>query len=140
MLCRDAGEGGYGLMSGSVKVVQILGVIACLLCALVVLVNVGIGAAYHRDQASGYLVPAALLFGAIGICLYVLLQKRGGAFGTLLNGLSVLIGAAVSVFGAYLIFGDPGDALLWSPVLALGLCLTLAGVTKFMKGGAHALS
>ena len=127
-------------MSGSVKVVQILGVIACLLCALVVLVNVGNGAAYHPDQANGYLAAAALHFGAIGFCLYLLLQKRGGAVGTLLNGLSVLIGAGVSVFGTFLILGDPGDALLWSPVLALGLCLALAGVTMLMKGGAHAVS
>jgi len=89
------------------------------------LMNVGgaaIGASYYPENAGRYFIVAL----APVVAVAFLLWKLPGAVGlvqTVLAISAILAGVALVGFFGVQMMRDPGDAILWSPPVALGIGL-----------------
>ena len=115
-----AGTKGYfdGLY-GIAAVLVGLGLVAT---ALVFLVGVAVGLAYHPDGLPG-LLPVVAGFGAVLLLSIVILIRR--PTGPILSIIAVAIGLGLVAFGLYWIAADPGDAIMWACPVVLGIGLAI---------------
>lgn len=89
---------------------------------LVIVVNVGVGLHYHPDKKAAYLaVSLATAALVLALLLLIIVRWRSGRLVQVTKFLAWLIGGGLSVFGAYALFVDAGDWVLWIWPFLLGL-------------------